>query len=317
MHFIDKLDPRTRRFIDEARAAGTPSVSQIPVGEARENMRARQGDVAIPPTIQHSSHISPHCQFEFLRPVSQRDLPFPIMDYFHGGGWALGDFDTHKQLACDLVLETGAALAFPLYDRSPEVRFPQAVEQCHAFSCWLAERSVDFEIDPRRMALVGDSAGGTLAATVANLAAQRGAPDLCLQALLYPVIEANFETNSYQEFATGFNLEATAMHWYWEQYAPLLSDRLDPRASPIHTPSEVLRRSAPALVITAECDVLRDEGEAYARRLMHAGVETFAWRALGTVHSFLLAKGLRDSPVTRSGMFLLATQLRKAFGLTA
>lgn len=311
-----RLDPYSRRFVEQHRSLVTPLVTEDPIAEMRENMRTRQGVTLQPAGIARTHHTCTHCDFELVRPAAAKG-PLPVIVYFHGGGWVFGDFDTHARFAYDLVLGTGAALAFPVYDRSPESIFPVAVEQCYRFTAWLAENAAGFELDGSRIVVAGDSAGGTLAATTANLAAERGGPDLRLQALLYPVTSMACDTPSYREFATGLNLEAASMRWYWDQYAPTPGDRLNPLASPLLTPDAILARTPPALVLTAEFDVLRDEGEEYARRLMEAGVPTYAWRALGTVHSFLTATGLKDSPMTQAGTLFLVSHLRRAFELPA
>jgi acetyl esterase len=213
----------------------------------------------------------------------------------------------------DLVRLTGAAVVFPEYGLSPETKFPGAIEQCYAVATWIVENSASLALDASRFAIAGDSAGGGLAAVVAMLAGQRGGPAFRTQMLFYPVVDCDFNTASYLEFGTGFNLDTPVMEWFWAHYIPEDAKRIEPFASPLRSSLEELQLAPPALVLTAECDVLRDEGEAYARKLADAGVQTAGYRCLGTVHSFLLANGLAESATARVAMQLVAAHLRAAF----
>jgi acetyl esterase len=249
--------------------------------------------------------------FYLLRPAGEKG-ELPMLVYLHGGGWVLGDFETHKRLVQELTLAVGCAVVFPEYPLAPEAPFPAAVEATLAFLEWIVLHGPKLKLDISRIALAGDSSGGNLATVLAVLAAQRGSPAICFQALLYPVAGCDSRLESYSQFGGGFFLDTSLMEWFWHQYVPNERDRQNPRACPLLTPVEALAGAAPALVITAECDILRDEGEAYARRLAEAGVRTTAWRALGTVHSFLLANGLARSAPAMSAFQLLASQLKTA-----
>jgi acetyl esterase len=247
-----------------------------------------------------------------LRPAGA-DGPLPAILYLHAGGWVLGDADTHARMIREIVVQTRAALLFVEYARAPEQRFPQPLEDCFQALTWLAEQGPQLGLDTARVALAGDSSGGNLAAALSLLSARRGGPRLCFQALLYPVTDCDFTTCSYRDFASGLNLDLAAMRWFWDHYLPDASLRTDPLASPLRAAAGELRKLPPALVVTAECDVLRDEGEAFARRLAAAGVPVAAVRYGGVLHAFMMVDELAGTAPARSAMALLASHLREAF----
>ncbi len=214
--------------------------------------------------------------------------------YFHGGGWVLGNLDTHDAL-CRLITKTaGCKLISVDYGLSPENRFPTALEQCYAATKFISDNHQQFGIDPVRLAVAGDSAGGNLAAAVAMLCRDRGTPELGLQVLVYPVVEPNFENASYTSFAQGFGLTRASMQWFWAQY--LTSELQNVRSlNPLAVLSQaVLKDLPPAYVLTAEFDVLRDEGEAYASRLEKAGVHVQLRRYDGMIHGFVHMSSVFD-----------------------
>ncbi len=211
--------------------------------------------------------------------------PFPLLVYFHGGGWVLGNLDTHDPLCRALANESGCVVVSVDYRLAPEHRFPAAVEDCYAAAGWVAANAALLKGDPKRVAIGGDSAGGNLAAAVALKAQDQGGPALAYQLLLYPITNYSFDTVSYRENARGYLLSREDMVWYWDHYLGPEGEGLDPYASPLR--AEDLRGLPPALVITAEYDPLRDEGEAFAARLAAAGVPVTATRYDGLVHGFL------------------------------
>jgi acetyl esterase/lipase/ribosomal protein S18 acetylase RimI-like enzyme len=196
----------------------------------------------------------------------------PVIVYGHGGGWVLGDRHTHDRLTRDLAMAAHAAVVFVDYARAPEHHHPVQVEQGAAVLEWIAEGSAS-RLDPQRVAVAGDSSGANLATVWASIEQQRSGRQLAAQVLFFPTVDARFDTPSYAAYADGSYLDEAAMRWFWDQYLPDSSQRADPTASPLRAPVAALRGLPPALVITAEADVLRDEGEAYARRLQDAGVE--------------------------------------------
>jgi len=250
-------------------------------------------------------------RLRLLRPAGSAGT-LPALVYFHGGGWVLGSPDTHDRLARDLLAACGAAVVMVRYSRAPEARFPVALEEGYAALRWLADNGPALGLDAARMAVGGDSAGANLAAAACMLCKERGGPAIAQQTLLYPVTDARCGLPSYESYATGLNLTREDMLWYWEQYAPDAQHRTHPKASPLLAPGEALAGLPPALVITAEFDVLRDEGEAYARRLSNAGVPVRSVRMLGTIHGFAANNALAGSQATKASLALIGDALREA-----
>lgn len=219
------------------------------------------------------------------RPSAPEAAP-AVAAFFHGGGWVLGSVDGHDPGCRDLCALTGAIVVSVEYERAPESPFPRMPEDAYAATRWVAEHAARLGGDPERIWVAGDSAGGNLAAAVALMARDRGGPELRLQLLVYPVTDAGFDTRSYREYGDRYFLTERRMRWYWDRYAPAAADRANPYAAPLR--ARDLSRLPPAFVVTAECDPLRDEGEAYAARLAEAGTPTTLRRFDGTFHGFFM-----------------------------
>ncbi|MGA7340127.1 MAG: alpha/beta hydrolase fold domain-containing protein [Terracidiphilus sp.] len=306
------LAPEYRAYIERLRAKGWPPLDRHTVPEARARMREMQNGSLPPGAVATERHTVDGFSVLILRPVHAEGI-LPAVVYYHGGGWVLGDFDTHARMAGEIAVQSRAAVVFVEYARAPESRFPLPLEQCYRALKWTASQGRSIGLDGARLAVAGDSAGGTLAAGVAMLAARRGGPEIRLQALLYPVADCTFATASYRDFETGLNLDLPAMRWFWDHYLPDAEMRAQPLASPLRATPDELRNLPPALVITAECDVLRDEGEAFARKLAQAGVPVIAVRFAGTLHAFMMIDELAHDVQAASAMALLASELRQAF----
>jgi acetyl esterase len=214
----------------------------------------------------------------------------------------MGGTDTHDRLVRELAVGANAALVFVDYERSPEAKYPTAIEQDYAVTKYVADHSEQLNVDPTRLAIAGDSVGGNMTAVVSLLANERKGPAITAQLLFYPVTDANFDNGSYTEFANGPWLTRDAMKWFWNAYLPQNVDRNDPKITPIHATHDQLAGQAPALVITDENDVLRDEGEAYARKLSQAGVTVTSTRYNGTIHDFVMLNALSQTPATRAAI---------------
>ncbi|ODB41726.1 alpha/beta hydrolase [Pseudomonas mosselii] len=234
----------------------------------------------------------------------------PVFMFFHGGGWVLGDYPTHERLIRDLVVGSGAAAVYVDYTPSPEARFPTAINQAYAATRWVAEHGKEIGVDGSRLAVAGNSVGGNMAAVVAIKAKEAGTPKLRFQALLWPVTDANFNNASYNQFAEGHFLTRNMMQWFWNNYTTDPRQRDDIHASPLRASLEQLKGLPPALVQTAEMDVLRDEGEAYARKLDAAGVPVTAVRYNGLIHDYGLLNVLSTVPSVRSAMDQAAQALK-------
>jgi acetyl esterase len=216
----------------------------------------------------------------------------PAIVYFHGGGFVIGSLSSHDGTCRRLAHGTGSTLISVDYRLAPEHKFPGAVEDAYAATCWVAENALALKIDPNRIAVAGDSAGGNLAAVVALLARDRGGPALCHQLLVYPVTDMAFTSESYVTNGEGYFLTRDMMAWFGAQYLPEGQATNDPMLSPLYAPD--LSGLPPATVITAEYDPLRDEGEAYARKLVEAGVPTDLVRYDGVIHGFFSMNGVID-----------------------
>ncbi|MCD9874526.1 alpha/beta hydrolase [Streptomyces guryensis] len=238
----------------------------------------------------------------------------PVIVYIHGAGWVFGNAHTHDRLVRELAVGTGAAVVFPEYDLSPEARYPVAIEQNYAVAKWVVEQGASKGLDGSRIAVAGDSVGGNMTAALTLMAKQRGDVPLVQQVLFYPVTDASFDTPSYHQFAEGYFLRRDAMQWFWDQYTTDEAERAQITASPLRASTEQLTGLPPALVVTGEADVLRDEGEAYANKLREAGVPVTAVRYQGIIHDFVMLEALRRTHAAQAAITQAIGTLRGALG---
>ncbi|MCX0275545.1 alpha/beta hydrolase [Nocardia zapadnayensis] len=240
--------------------------------------------------------------------------PLPVIVYTHGAGWVFGDAHTHDRLVRDLAVGVGAAVVFPEYDRSPDVRYPVANEQSYRVAQWVGTHGAEKGLDPARIAIAGDSVGGNMAIALTLMAKERGDISFVQQVLFYPVTDAAFDTGSYRQFAEGYFLTREGMKWFWDQYTTSETDRAQITASPLRATREQLTGLPPALVITAEADVLRDEGEAFAGKLRDAGVPVTQTRYGGIVHDFVMVNSMHGTQAARAAVAQAVSVLRDALG---
>lgn len=310
------LEPAAQDLADALAAGGGPPLYTLSPADARAVLdQAQSGSVAMAPAEieEHTIPGGPDgtVSLTLVRPVNKNGS-LPVVVYTHGGGWVLGNFATHERLVRDLTNQTGAAFVFVNYPRSPEARYPVAIEQVYATVRWVAEYGAELGLAGSRLAVAGDSVGGNMTAAVTLLAKERGGPAIRYQALLYPVTNAAFDTGSYEQFAEGPWLTRKAMQWFWDAYLPDATQRSEATASPLQATVEQLRGLPPALVITDEADVLRDEGEAYARKLRQAGVDVTAVRYEGVFHDFMMLNALAETNATRDATAQTARALKAA-----
>jgi len=292
--FLYQLTPaEARKVLDDVQAA---PIDKLAVEERWVTVPAEVGDVRV----------------RIVRPPDAAGT-LPVILYMHGGGWVLANADTHDRLVRELAVGTGAAVAFVEYDRSPEARYPVAIEQGYATARWIVREGAANQLDPDRVAVAGDSVGGGMTAALALMASERGDVRFVQQSMYYPVTDARMDTASYEQFAEGYFLTAKAMAWFWDAYLPEVDRRSEPYASPLRASDEQLAGLPPAFVIVDEADVLRDEGEAYASNLRQAGVRVTAVRFEGMIHDFVMLNDLANTQAAHGAMVLTNNILREAF----
>jgi acetyl esterase len=309
------LDPQARNVIDLAIKAGRPPYHQLSPKEARQMFRDTR-PASTPPAPQ----IAPVRDLAAAGPLGEIPLrvyrpsgvpptaPLPALVYFHGGGWVIGDIETHDVVCRQITAESGVSVVSVDYRLAPEHKFPAPLDDAWAATRWIVAHAAELGIDGTRLAVGGDSAGGNLAAVVALMARDAGGPAIRLQVLTYPVTDLGAETRSYAELGEGYMLTRDSMRWFGEQYLRTPADALDWRVSPVRAAS--LAGLPPALVITAGFDPLRDEGEAYALKLRQAGVTVDAVCFGGMIHGFVPMGRLIDTAFR--AVTLIAGSLRQA-----
>ncbi|MEU4895603.1 alpha/beta hydrolase [Streptomyces sp. NPDC044780] len=248
-----------------------------------------------------------------VKPAGATDT-LPVIVYIHGAGWVFGNAHTHDRLVRELAVGAKAAVVFPEYDLSPEARYPVAIEQNYAVARWVVTDGAAKGLDATRIAVAGDSVGGNMTAALTLMAKERGDLYFAQQVLFYPVTDAAFDTGSYHQFAEGYFLRRDAMQWFWDQYTTDPAERAQITASPLRATVDQLAGLPPALVITAEADVLRDEGESYANKLRQAGVPVTATRYQGVIHDFVMLNALRGTHAAEAAITQAITVLRGALG---
>ena len=289
MPVSSRLHPQAKAFLDQRAALGARPVNELTVEAAREQAvrlaRAMGGPAEPVARVDERLLPGPYGDIPVRIYLTQLHGYVPMLVYFHGGGWVVGNLETVDAFCRSMTNLSRCTVVSVNYRHAPEHKFPLPVEDAYAVTQWVATHAATLGGDPARLAVGGTSAGGTQAAVVAQMAHDRRGPQIACQLLIVPVIDHNFETASYRENADGYGLTVDGMHWYWKHYLGTAADGTHPYASPIRAAS--LRGLPPAIVVTAEFDPLRDEGEAYAARLRAEGVPVVAKRFEGMVHQFL------------------------------
>ena len=308
------VEHTTQAFLEALEAGGGKPLEALSPKDARAVLTGAQNSVKVDLSGTRVSEKTIHAdgqdiKLTIVRPANAKGT-LPAFMFFHGGGWVLGDYPTHARLIHDLVVNSGAVAVYVGYTPSPEAHYPVAINQAYAATKWVAEHGKDINVDGSRLAVAGNSVGGNMAAVVALMAKDKGTPKLRFQALLWPVTDASFETASYTQFAQGHFLTKSMMQWFWDSYTTDPKQRAEIYASPLRATPEQLKGLPPALVQTAEFDVLRDEGEAYARHLDGAGVPVTAVRYNGMIHDYGLLNVVSQVPAVQAAMRQAGEELK-------
>ncbi|WP_305780941.1 alpha/beta hydrolase [Nocardia nova] len=308
------LEPAAQEFVDAT--SQPPFLYQLPPEEGRKAVDSVQDSPIEKPAIDEEwitveGGPTGSVRARIVKPQGVTDI-LPVIVYTHGAGWVFGDAHTHDRLVRDLAVGVHAAVVFPEYDRSPEVRYPVANEQSYRVAQWVCSNGAEKGLDTTRIAIAGDSVGGNMAIALTLMAKERGDVSFVQQVLFYPVTDANFDTPSYERFAEGYFLTREGMRWFWDQYTTSEADRAQITASPLRATTEQLAGLPPALVITGEADVLRDEGEAFAAKLRDAGVPVVQTRYGGIIHDFVMVNSMHDTNAAKAAVTQAVSVLRAA-----
>ena len=308
------LDPQAQTLLTKLAAAGRPPRSQMTLAEARALSIATAVEANDPPepvgTVENRVIESSGLSIPIRIYTPDAAGPFPMLLYFHGGGWVLSNLDTHDSLCCKITNRAQCIVISVDFRLAPEHKFPAAVEDSFAATCWATEHATELNGDAQRIAVAGDSAGGNLAAVVALMARDQHKPALIYQVLIYPVTGYHTPgTPSYFELGEGYNLTREEMIWFWRSYLRDEQDVQNPYAVPMH--AQALHDLPPAFILTAEYDPLRDEGEAYAAHLRENGIPVTLKRYPGMLHGFVNMSGILDQG--KQAIEDIAAALRQAF----
>ncbi len=299
------LQKDTQQFIDVLNKQGGKPIYTLTPTEARavlSNAQANPAWLAPAVVVEKTIEVDgKKINLHIMRPKNDKK-PLPVVMYFHGGGWILGDFKTHERFLRELTNAANAAIVFVDYSPAPEAKYPTQINEAYAATQWIAENGKALQLDTGKIAVAGDSVGGNMAIAVTLMAKEKKTPKIDFQLLFYPVTDANFDTESYKQFENGPWLTKKAMEWFWDAYLPSKDEAKKITASPLRASIADLEGLPPAFIITDQNDVLRDEGEAYANKLMQAGVPVTAVRYLGTVHDFVMLNALSQTPAAREAV---------------
>ncbi|MBF4494515.1 alpha/beta hydrolase [Flavobacterium sp. MR2016-29] len=307
------LSPAVKEFLRPLNGGGS-GLETLPADEARNALVGLQESFPVDYSgIKESektiTHLGYTVTLNIVKPENANGI-MPAFMFTHGGGWILGDYPTHKRMVRDLVVLTGYTGVFVNYTRAPEARYPQAVHEVYAVSQWLTENGNEIGVDGTKLGIVGNSAGGNLATASALKAIEEGKAAYKVKVLMWPVTNADFDNTSWTQFGEERFLTASLMKWMWDQYIPA-GQRNEIYASPLQATPEQLKDLPPTLIQVAENDILRDEGEAYGRKLSSAGVEVTTVRYNDVIHDWGLLNGLAHLPQTKALFIQAAAHLKK------
>lgn len=309
------ISAATKKFLTALNSGGGDPIESMSPQDARAVLVGAQASVEVDYSgVDYSKKIIEADGFtinlDIVKPEGNTEK-LPVFIFIHGGGWVLGDFPTHKRMVRDLVVLSGAAGVFVNYTPSPEAQYPQAVNEIFAATKWVAENGAEINVDGSRLAIVGNSVGGNMSTVTALKAKENGGPELKVQILMWPIVDADFENETYQLYGKDRFLTTPLMKWMYDQYTTDPAERQQIYASPLNASLEQLKGLPPTLIQVAEADVLRQGGEAYGRKLDEAGVAVTTIRYNGTIHDFGLLNPLAEIPQTKSLFIHAAAELKK------
>jgi acetyl esterase/lipase len=311
----ERLSKETKQFLKKLNTPGSPPLETLLPTEARKVLSDAQASVEVDlsgiseseKTITSEGYT---VKLNIVRPAGTEGK-LPVFLFLHGGGWVLGDYPTHKRMVRDLVVLSGCASVFINYTPTPDAKYPQAINEIYAAAKWVAENGSEINVDSKKIAVVGNSVGGNMSAVLCIMAKEKGGPEIKFQGLLWPLTNYDFETESYREFGEDRFLTTSLMKWMFDMYSTNPEELKGIYISPLRADIEKLKGLPPALVITAESDVLCDEGEAYARKLDEAGVKVTGVRYKGMIHDFGLLNPLAELPQVKSLFVYMAAEIKK------
>ncbi|WP_409021355.1 alpha/beta hydrolase [Dyadobacter sp. CY261] len=308
------LSPQVKSFLKGLNTGGpgletlSPQEAQMVLVNAQKSVKVDLSGVDVSEKTISVDGFS--IKLNLVRPAGVKGI-LPVFVFIHGGGWVLGDFPTHERMVRDLVVLSGCAAVFINYTRTPEAKFPTQVNQIYAATKWVAEHGREINVDGKRLGVVGNSVGGNMTAVTTLMAKAHKGPEIKVQIMMWPIVDADFETESYKLYGAQRFLTTPVMKWMYDMYIADPEKRKDIYASPLQATIDQLTGLPPALIQVAENDVLRDEGEAYGRKLEEAGVPATTVRYNGVIHDFGLLNGLAEIPQTKSLFIHAAAELRK------
>lgn len=311
------LDPVVQSFLEEIHTYKGPPLQELSLDFGREAMEYMQKDTTIIyDKVSFEKAVFKKKKNEvavvIVKPKGAK-RKLPALVYFHGGGWVFNSFETHKRLMADIAFKAKVAVVFVEYSRAPEATYPIANEEGYLVTSFIAKQGGKYGLNPDKIIVAGDSAGGNMATVVAMLVKERKELNLLGQVLLYPVTDTNLHTGSYERFSKGHYLSRATMEWFWKVYAPNKALHSLGKIAPLRASIEELKGLPATLLITAEYDVLRDEGEAYAKKMREARVPVISTRYGGTIHDFIVLNKLRNTEASRAALAQICDFLKNNF----
>lgn len=313
-----RLSGEVRSFLKVLNTSGGKPLETLPPEDARKVLAEAQASVKVDlsgieeseKTISADGH---SVRLNIVRPAGTKSK-LPVFIFIHGGGWVLGDYPTHKRMVRDLAVLTGYAGVFVNYTPTPDAKYPTQINEIYAATKWVAEHGDEINVDGKNLGIVGNSVGGNMSTVTAIKAKENKGPEIKVQILMWPVTDVNFETESYRQFGKDRFLTTSLMQWMFDLYTTDPRQRKETYLSPLQATAEQLKGLPPTLIQVAENDILRDEGEAYGRKLDEAGVPVTLVRYNGMIHDFGLLNALAELPATKSAFLQAAAELKKHMG---